>query len=150
MTRVMEKLNLQIPPFVLQRRLALKLEITGDERWRLTVCGVDVDGTPVTFLKSIKLAYNRRIARSEPFVIDFRGNLDTGTALKIELEFMGHYGEPNLEITYEYTGGKDAEILYLLEYHPYNREWHTAEQRSAHGGEGIGDDMDKADDGIGS
>ncbi|KAL8882755.1 MAG: hypothetical protein Q9192_007527, partial [Flavoplaca navasiana] len=56
MIRVMEKLNLPIPSFVLQRRLALKLESTGDERWRLTVCGVDVDGTPGTFLKSIKLA----------------------------------------------------------------------------------------------
>ncbi|KAL9631612.1 MAG: hypothetical protein Q9204_004159, partial [Flavoplaca sp. TL-2023a] len=148
MIRVMEELNLPIPPFVLHRRLALKLESSGDERRRLTVSGVDIDGTPITFLKSIKLVYNRRIARSEPFVIDIRGNLDTGTALKLELEFMGHYGEPNLEVTYKYTGGKDAEILYLLEYHPYNREWHTAEQRSANGGEGIGDDMDKADDGI--
>ncbi|KAL8880953.1 MAG: hypothetical protein Q9198_001742 [Flavoplaca austrocitrina] len=116
MTRVMEKLDLPITPFVLQRRLALKLESSGDERHRLTVCGVDVDGTPVTFLKSIKLAYNRRIARSEPFVIDFRGNLETGTPLKLELEFMGHYGEPNLEVTYEYTGELDAETLYLLEY----------------------------------
>ncbi|KAL8981358.1 MAG: hypothetical protein Q9205_003826 [Flavoplaca limonia] len=146
MTRVMEKLNFPIPPFVLQRRLVLKLESTGDERYRLTVCGVDVDGTPVTFLKSIKLAYNRRIAHSEPFVIDFRGNLETETALKLELEFMGHYGEPNLEIMYEYTGERDAETLYLLEYNPYNGEWQTREQRSVDNGEGIRDDMGNADD----
>ncbi|KAI4091391.1 MAG: hypothetical protein LQ339_008143 [Xanthoria mediterranea] len=77
MLRVMDKLNLAIPSFVLHRHLLIKTDITGKERNQLTVLGVDVDGTPVTFLKSVRLDYNRRVARSEPFVLDFRGTLET-------------------------------------------------------------------------
>lgn len=123
MTRVMAKLDIPIPPFILQRRLMVRMESTGDKRQQLKVNGVDVDGTPVSFLRSVKLEYNRRVARSEPFIINFRGALDPGTELKLELEFMGHYGEPNLEIVYEYRGEEDAQVLYLLEYNPQNGEW---------------------------
>lgn len=128
MIRVMEKLNIPIPPFILHRRLVIKLETKEDERHQLTVSGVDVDSTPVTFLRSVKLEYNRRVVRTEPFIINFRGNLDSGTQLKLELEFMGHYGEPNLEIIHEYHNELDAQTLYLLEYNPQTGEWKASKQ----------------------
>ena len=126
----MEKLGIPIPSFILHRRLVIGLETTNDRR-QLTVRGVDVDGTPVTYLQSVKLAYNRRVARSEPFVINFRGDLEPGTQLKIELECMGHYGEPNLEIDYEYQSAQTTETLYLLAYNPHTGEWNTTKENGS-------------------
>ncbi|PVH74128.1 DHS-like NAD/FAD-binding domain-containing protein [Cadophora sp. DSE1049] len=124
MVRVMQKLSLLIPPFILHRRLLISME-TNDERHQMKISGVDEDNTPVTFLQSVKLEYNRRIVRSEPFVIGFRGPLNSGTELKVELEFMGHYGEPNLEIAYTYHDGVEAECLYFLAYDPVIGKWKT-------------------------
>lgn len=127
MVRVMGKLNLPIPQFILRRRLVIEME-TNNERHQMTISGVDEDNTPVTFLKSVKLAYNRRLIRSEPFAIGFRGSLESGTELKVELEFMGHYNEPNLEVTYEYHDVADARTLYLLAYDPTSGEWKTTKE----------------------
>ncbi|RFU34118.1 hypothetical protein B7463_g2209, partial [Scytalidium lignicola] len=128
MIRVMEKLDIPIPPFILYRRLVVQLETMEDTKHRVTVSGVDIDGTPVTFLRSVKVEYNRRAACSEPFVMNFRENLDSGTNLKLELEFMGHYGEPNVDISYEYTNESNTQAVYLLEYNPYTREWKVGKQ----------------------
>jgi mono-ADP-ribosyltransferase sirtuin 6 len=136
MTRVMEKLNIPIPPFILQRRLVVEMETQEGKRHQLTVYGVDVDGTPITFLRSVKLHENRRVARSEPFVINFRGDLESGVELKFELEFMGHYNEPNLEITHIYYNERDTRTLHLLDYNPHAGEWIASKQ---------GDDMETSD-----
>ncbi|KAK3375536.1 NAD-dependent deacetylase sirtuin-7 [Lasiosphaeria ovina] len=138
MVRIMEKLALPIPAFVLRRRLIVELATSGaaSDRHELRVLGVDVDDTPVTFLQSVKLEHNRRVARQEPFTINFRGSLDevVGMQLKLELQFMGHYGEPNLEIIHDWSGagvsstGEAIRTLYLLEYNPQNWEWKTAKQ----------------------
>ena len=145
MLRVMEKLNLPIPPFVLHRRLLIKTDTAGKERNQLTVLGVDVDRTPVTFLKSVRLDYNRRVARSEPFVIDFRGTLDHGTILKLELEFMGHYCEPNLELSHviNHEGS-----LYLLGYSPYTGVCKITKQDNTTAGEEPRDNAEKAEDSV--
>lgn len=127
MVRVMAKLGIPIPPFILRRRLVVRMESTKDDRQQLRVYGVDVDGTPATFLRSVKLEYNRRVVRSEPFLIQFRSDIESGTSLKLELEFMGNYGEPNLHVTHEYNGN-DAETQYLLEYDPETGEWKVTTQ----------------------
>lgn len=131
MIRVMEKLDIPIPPFILHRRLVVELETKEDARHQLTVYGVDIDDTPVTFLRSVKLEHNRRVARSEPFVIQFRGDLDSGTPLKLELEFMGHYSEPNVEIIYEYHNERDIRSIYLLEYNPHTGDWKVGKEALA-------------------
>jgi len=125
MSRVMTRLGLPIPSFILRRRLVIQTETTGDKRYHLVVKGVDVDGTPATFLQSVRLDYNRRTVRSEPFIINFRSNPEPETQLKVELEFMGHYGEPNLEVTYISQGDDDTETHFLLEYNPGERSWKT-------------------------
>ncbi|EEY20189.1 NAD-dependent deacetylase sirtuin-7 [Verticillium alfalfae VaMs.102] len=126
MAAVMAKLGLAIPAFRLRRRLVVELETTGDERHVLRVRGVDVDGTPATFLRSVKIAHARRPARTEPYVIHFNTRLPVGAPLRIELEFMGHYGEPNLEIAHEYNGVKDGHTQYGLEYDPESGQWTTS------------------------
>ncbi|KAI0460598.1 NAD-dependent deacetylase sirtuin-7 [Xylaria acuta] len=123
MTRVMAKLGLRISSFILRRRLVIQVETGADGRPQLVVQGIDVDGTPATFLQSVRLDYNRRVVRSEPFVINFRSNLEPGTQLRLELEFMGHYGEPNLEVEYIYEAVGSAETHYLLEYNPSDGDW---------------------------
>ncbi|TVY42686.1 NAD-dependent protein deacetylase [Lachnellula occidentalis] len=127
MMRVMEKLNLSIPTFILRRRLVIDVEMKSDKP-QLTVYGVDVDLTPATFLKSVKLEYNRRLVRSEPFVFNFRTSLDSPLDLKFELEFMGHYGEPNLNIDFEYNES-NMQAVYLLEYNPQSGDWRTIKQK---------------------
>lgn len=128
MIRVMEELNLPIPPFILHRRLVVEMETNEGKRPRLTVYGVDVDGTPITFLRSVKLQGSRRAARSEPFVINVRGDLDPGAELELELEFTGYYGEPNLENMHNYGEERDTKTLHLLEYNPQNGEWKVSTQ----------------------
>lgn len=114
MVRVMDKLDIPISPFVLRRRLAVTSE--GEEgKSQLKVSGVDEDGTPATFLQSVRLEGCRRVLRTEPFIFSFRDirdTLDAGTDFKIELQFMGHYGEPNLEAVYSC---RNRETLYLLD-----------------------------------
>ncbi|KAK5662255.1 hypothetical protein OQA88_8160 [Cercophora sp. LCS_1] len=117
MRRVMEGLGLEIPPFVLRRRLVVEVNAKG-----VTLRGVDVDGTPVTFIKSVRMPGNRRVASKEPFTIGWRGELEVGKEVEVEMEFMGHYGEPNLTIKHVY-GGEEGGKLYHLSYSPTSREW---------------------------
>jgi mono-ADP-ribosyltransferase sirtuin 6 len=121
LVKVMDKLGLPIPAFMLRRHLIVNVETQSEDRHRVTVTGVDSDGTPVTFLKSVRLEGSRRVARSEPYVIHMRESLQLGTPLKFDLEFMGHYNEPNLELAHEYNGNEEA--LYLLQYSPENGAW---------------------------
>ncbi|KAJ5200720.1 hypothetical protein N7491_008474 [Penicillium cf. griseofulvum] len=121
MIKVVEKLGLSIPPFILRRRLVVNVETQEEDRHRVTVTGIDSDGTPVTFLQSVRLEGGRRVAREEPYVIHLRESLQPGAQLKLELEFMGHYNEPNLELVHDYNG--DEPGLYILEYNPQNRAW---------------------------
>jgi mono-ADP-ribosyltransferase sirtuin 6 len=124
MARVMEKLNLPIPSFVLRRHLVIKVESQEEDRHRVTATGVDTDGTPMTFLQSVRLEGSRRIVRAEPFIILVRETLQPVSPLKLDLEFMGHYDEPNLELIHEYNG--EEEVLYLLEFNLQNGEWTIA------------------------
>jgi hypothetical protein len=125
MKRVMEKLDLPIPEFILRRHLVIEMEKTKHDRHQLVVNGVDVDGTPSTFIRSINIPAKRRVIRSEPFVIQYRDDIEKGTTLSIELEFMGHYFEPSLEVSYVYGGDDDPKTSYLLEYNPSSRLWRT-------------------------
>ncbi|KAJ5770142.1 DHS-like NAD/FAD-binding domain-containing protein [Penicillium nucicola] len=121
MAKVMEKLGLSIPPFILRRRVVINVEAQSEDRHRVTVTGVDSDGTPVTFLQSVRLEGSRRVARAEPFTIHMRESLQIGVQLKLELEFMGHYNEPNLELAHEFSCS--GETLYLLQYDPETGIW---------------------------
>ncbi|KAK0653038.1 NAD-dependent deacetylase sirtuin-7 [Cercophora newfieldiana] len=119
MVRVMERLGVEIPKFVLRRRMVVEVKSQDTERHTITLRGVDVDRTPVTFIKSVKMSGNRRAVTREPFEINFRRKVEPGDAIEVEVEFMGNYGEPNLTIGHVYGG----ETGYLLEYDPATGEW---------------------------
>lgn len=124
MVRVMEKLELPIPAFILRRRLIVMSGDTSTRgRFQVQVRGVDLDGTPASFLQSVKCANNRRFVRAEPFDIGFRSRPDAGTEISLELQFMGHYGEPNLNMRHTYGGQESEETVYELEYDPATGHW---------------------------
>lgn len=125
MTRVMQGLELPIPTFILKRRLVITAETDSNGRQSVTLSGIDVDGTPVSYLQSVKLEYNRRVLRSEPFMFSFRTTLAPGIDLKFELEFMGHYNEPNLVVDYQVQDIDGYGVLYDLHYDPSTGEWMT-------------------------
>ncbi|KAI0202923.1 NAD-dependent deacetylase sirtuin-7 [Astrocystis sublimbata] len=132
MTRMMAKLELPISPFILRRRLVIRMETLKGGRQQLLVRGVDVDGTPATFLQSVKLVNNRRIVLAEPFVINFRSDPEPGTIMKLELEFMGHYNEPNLEVEYTFEAVDGPARHYLLQYDPSNGNWTVTQSEGEH------------------
>lgn len=124
MAKVMEEMKLPIPTFILHRHLKIKVETQQvGTLYRLTALGIDSDGkTAVTFIQSLKLDGTRRGVRSEPFALSIREALVPGASqLKLELEFMGHYNEPNVELTHLYRG--DEEVMYLLNYNPQTGKW---------------------------
>jgi mono-ADP-ribosyltransferase sirtuin 6 len=133
MVRVMRELGVEIPRFVLRRRLAVTVEraVGAGQRVKVAVAGVDVDGTPVSFLRAVKLVNNRRLVKAEPFVFELRASdsEEDGLELRLELGFMGHYGERDLELVHLFQDdATGTTVVYLLEYDPSNGEWKTTKQ----------------------
>jgi hypothetical protein len=93
-----------------------------------------------------KLEGNRRVLRTEPFAFSFRDALNAGTDFKLEFEFMGYYGEPNLDIIYGYHDEANAQSLYLLEYNPRSGEWTTSKQSDITASGDVNDIIDLTDD----
>jgi len=120
LTRVMAILAIPIPPFILYRWL--KVTRASQE---LIVEGVDVDGTPTSFLRSV-LFNGSTFARAEPFACTLHRQSQSGLEVKLELEFMGHYGEPNVEIVSRYEENGNFERVYRLAYNPALGEWQTS------------------------
>ena len=123
MTSIMEKLGILIPPFILRRRLVINMNSQSSDRHQITISGEDVDGTPASFLQTVRLEGSRRAMRTEPFVLRIREDLEIGMAVKVELEFMGHYNEPNLVVEHQYPGEAGGTSLYVLEYDVWTRAW---------------------------
>jgi len=86
-----------------------------------------VDGTPVSFIKSIDLNLQGKdiILKEEPFQLSFTSNSveREKLSLKIKLQFMGHYLEPPMELNEVITTMKSCSTQHHLEYNPFQREW---------------------------
>lgn len=123
MTRVMAELDIPIPSFILRRRLVITNGENARGKSHLLIAGVDVDGTPSSFLRSVRCHNNRRVARAEPLTIDFRGGLEPGARVELELEFMSNYGEPNLCLNHDNGGQVGESVTYDLKYNPANGSW---------------------------
>jgi mono-ADP-ribosyltransferase sirtuin 6 len=95
MGRVMRELGWEIPGFVLRRRLRVEVGMVEGRRWRVSVevGGVDVDGTAVSFLRSVKMVNNRRVVKAEPFIFFFcgGGEEEGGLGVWVEVVFFGGF-----------------------------------------------------------
>ena len=107
MKLLMEKLALDIPPFRLERRLAIRRvpaskDSKKDSKEALMIRGVDLNGDPYslfpqldgTFMKT-KTTFS---SKKDPFrIAPEKTPLDEGM-LKLKLYFQGYYGEPPLDL----------------------------------------------------
>lgn len=88
MVRVMKRIGISVPPFILPHRLVVRVGTTRNGQLQLRTSRANVDRTPVSLFK---LEYKRRATRFQSFTIDFREQSKPETLLKFELKFMGHY-----------------------------------------------------------
>ncbi|KAH8658121.1 NAD-dependent deacetylase sirtuin-7 [Xylariales sp. PMI_506] len=129
MIQIMQALQFPIPPFTLRRRLTVAVEIASPGRHQVVIRGLDVDDTPFTFLQSVKVAQIKLPAVSDRFTIALHESLQPGALVHIELEFLGNYGEPVLDMVHVHDE-ISLQTLYLVEYNLESREWKTQKQGS--------------------
>eukprot|EP01126_Amoeba_proteus_P056957 TRINITY_DN7218_c0_g2_i11.p1 TRINITY_DN7218_c0_g2~~TRINITY_DN7218_c0_g2_i11.p1 ORF type:complete len:422 (-),score=72.86 TRINITY_DN7218_c0_g2_i11:179-1444(-) len=112
MRLVMEQLGLEIPPFIIHRRVFS--EVTSN---RLIVGAVDFDNTPLTLCPCIVVQGMK--LEEEPFCYKLNGE----TQVNVQLNFFGHYLEPPLSVTFPCD--QVGRIHYDLHYNPLTREWNV-------------------------
>ncbi|KAK3669262.1 hypothetical protein LTR78_010869 [Recurvomyces mirabilis] len=122
MVRVMGYLAVPIPSFILTRRLELRT-VKKPRGFQVSVQGLDVDGTPASFLRSVKV--ERRVGKAEPYSFEVREKLLPDSGLTLSLSFMGHYNEPDLELRHQYRSGEDERSCYTLQFDPSSGQWTT-------------------------
>lgn len=153
MRLVMAELQIDVPDFVLRRRVLLSARAApsttsttspaGGARAtakavEVSVAGLDADGTPFEFLRSLELrgtdggtgtgtapplTKTLQTRDRPPFV--FRGvTVPAGRALSLTLHFRGHYDEPALEgLPVPALGATQA---LLLEFDPvHTHQWYS-------------------------
>jgi len=149
MERVMQLLQIEIPPFRLLRKLVVGCD---PDSGSLYAHGADVDdptlemdfvqsvtwGNPVFgseedldyFDHSDQIQLKRDVVFNDftapmQFIYEEVGNNRIFTDANVQ--FVGNYREPNLAITVDFTecylSNRRVEYLWSLEYDPFNREW---------------------------
>jgi len=104
---VMQRLSIDVPEFILHRRV--KINSVSDE---ITLQALDFDGTPATIFSSV--CYGSTELNKEPFIIKSRDNV------VVTLHFYGHYNEPPLQLPIN----RDlTERYYDLHYNPLTGIW---------------------------
>jgi len=135
MIKLMAKLNLEIPKFILKRRLVIKkiYDKSGlfdvGKPTGLYIRGVDEFGESYQLFKAISVKFNQSeevitSTKHEPFyIIPLKSSLHEGS-ISIKLTFQGHYNEPdfNFDIPLEFSG-VDEPLYYLLEFDPQIGKW---------------------------
>jgi len=107
----------------------MKSSVSDGQR-SIELAGVDVDGTPVSFVKVIEVLLDGKVARRiEEYNEKF--NLKTDVSLKrldLRLHFLGHYNEVPLDLSYEF---KDTEsptnVLFKMKYNPLIGQWKVSQ-----------------------
>jgi len=118
MKLVMSKLNLDVPQFILHRRMCAMIEPTP----RLTISGVDMDGTPASIFPGIIV--NGTDVEGEPLLYNIN---DGVTVADTKLFFMGHYNEPPICIQIPLT--QPGKFYYDLHYNPNTGVWNVEDKK---------------------
>jgi len=121
MEKLMNKLNLEIPKFILKRRLEIKLmeDISGGRSFNIR--GIDTDGTNYSLFSKVVVDFpdnkEKITLHNEPSkVSSIKDDAESNAIFHAQLSFQGHYGEPTLPIEFSldllsYT----KEIVYAIE-----------------------------------
>jgi len=128
--RLMKKLDMEIPFFLLRRRIGiLKVPETDKDETRtaIRVRGLDSDGSNYSFLTKVKLTLpssDKPIKLTkEPFQIsNIKDDIKSGK-VNVKMHFQKHHDEPNLAISILWEELSVKEKVLLLEYDPYEKTW---------------------------
>jgi hypothetical protein len=152
MAAVMKELGIPIPSFSLTRRVKVSTSIDTNAATpvhKLTVAGVDLDGTPASIFTSVRIAYDPSLTASRPQVehkiatepftfvepIGVNFNLSAGgganAKVAIRLSFFGHYNEPDAILSHTFADltkspSASSSCIYELVYNPATGVWSDA------------------------
>jgi len=114
---VMRVLEMDIPTFKLYRQVRVTMD---DEGRRLTVDSVDVDGRPLSLFTRVAVAGHE--LKREPFCLSLKSPLpEEVVQVPIQLEFQGHYDEPDLTVNVPVSPG--CSLMYAMYYNPMTGVW---------------------------
>eukprot|EP00128_Syssomonas_multiformis_P018005 Colp12_sorted_trinity150504_noHs@24857 len=129
MQGLLQRLGLQAPPPLFQK----KIRITSTAQ-SITVQGLNTDdNTPFSFLSKVEFSDGEKsiIIAKEPYKIEKKlfqptskttvGDLGTPREICVTLQFMRHYGEPDLAIKHPRDGA--VTMVHVITYDPSNRVW---------------------------
>ena len=133
MARLMKRLNLEIPNFILTRRLGVILhEANPDDKTikgkkGIVLYGLDPSGSPYSIFPKIEafLTHTKETFTllKEPMKIcSSRTDYKTGK-LEVKLFFQGHYNEPSFKIDVPLNNISKVEKVFILEYNPQTGKW---------------------------
>jgi hypothetical protein len=109
----MNKLNLEIPQWIIKRRVKFS-----DVEGGFLVQPIDDIGRNYSFLKQVTIMDYFDI---ELFAEPFYWKRALSDKFKVDLKLIGHYEEPNLTI--ELENGKYNGKIYELIYNPFLKSW---------------------------
>ena len=113
---LMKKLNIEIPEFILTRRLGIR-----QSKGKIIARGLDVDRSPFTLFKKIVINNDIEL-KKEPFVFETpKKGINT---FEMTLHFMGHYGEPPLKLDLLISElPEEKDVIYKMEFSPKEKKW---------------------------
>jgi NAD-dependent SIR2 family protein deacetylase len=111
MTKLMQKLNLEIPKWQIIRRI----KVSYFSKEAIKIKPVDEKGSEYSFIKTLKL--NKKEIK-DPYKIETSA---LGKEFQMDLEFHGYYDEPNVKLTI--PSENISNLIYILTYDPYERKW---------------------------
>eukprot|EP01017_Pseudomicrothorax_dubius_P003548 TRINITY_DN10534_c0_g1_i2.p1 TRINITY_DN10534_c0_g1~~TRINITY_DN10534_c0_g1_i2.p1 ORF type:complete len:398 (-),score=77.10 TRINITY_DN10534_c0_g1_i2:37-1230(-) len=132
MTRLVQKLDITIPPFILRRRLGaskVNVEKSGRTVETFLLRGLDSDNCPFSYLSGMDIQIEAPMRgtvslpkepyRLTPTQVDFMSG-----KIKATLKFQGHYQEPPLTIPFSLGEFKlNKERVYLMEFNTATLAW---------------------------
>jgi len=135
MIKLMEKLRLEIPPFILRRRVMVKKIKDENNKEGLFIRGVDEFGTPYQLFQRMKATFSESqemidvLREPEPICIFPKKSNMSKDIVTIKFRFQGHYQEPDYTIDVDLQELKlDQPVYYLLEYNPQVKQWINCSQ----------------------
>lgn len=148
MRGVMQELGLEIPPFVLRRRVGVSCDAEGRN---IKVEGIDNEGIPITLFRWVELKFEgteretsqrnkgpRDKAELASFVFSTeeheRGESSPGEGrVRVEMNFMEHYKEPAFPVQFKIEKGREKRQVYRISYNPLEDDkWTFEEESTAH------------------
>jgi hypothetical protein len=117
MRAVMQRLNIEIPPFILHRRVKIIREPS-----KLEVQAVDFDGTPASIFSVVCIGPNE--IDKEPFVMDIPAD---SKSQAVTLHFYEHYNEPPITLNLDFGIG---ERYVDIHYNPLTGVWNVEDKGS--------------------